>query len=198
MLRHLGLMNFKCFSSLDIDLSALTLLCGLNSMGKSTVIQSLLVLRQSYLSGDLLDGRLVLGGDLADLGTGIDVLYEDASTDELRFELIDDRIKQPWECEFKYSRTADKLVAIPVRNRRARLLIGRQWEKVPPFGDKTIYITAERIGPRKHHVWSESYARRGDLGSRGEHAMAFINENELYVFDDNDKRASWNGAEEID
>ena len=68
------------------------------------------MLRQSYLSGDLLDGRLVLGGDLADLGTGIDVLYEDASTDELRFELIDDRIKQPWECEFKYSRTADSLL----------------------------------------------------------------------------------------
>ena len=74
MIRKIKLSNFKCFQNLDLKCAPLTLLCGLNGMGKSTVIQALLVLRQSFESGDLFDGRLVLGGELADLGTGTDVL----------------------------------------------------------------------------------------------------------------------------
>ena len=75
MIRKIKLSNFKCFQRLDLECAPLTLLCGLNGMGKSSVIQALLVLRQSFESADLLDGRLVLGGELADLGTGKDVLF---------------------------------------------------------------------------------------------------------------------------
>ena len=78
MLRRIGLRNFKCFEALDLPCAPLNLLCGLNGMGKSSVIQALLVLRQSFQTGDLLEGRLVLGGALTDLGAGSDVLFEDA------------------------------------------------------------------------------------------------------------------------
>jgi predicted ATPase len=67
MISVVGLTNCKCFERLELPLKPLSLLCGLNGMGKSTVIQALLVLRQSFLSGELTAGRLVLGGDLADL-----------------------------------------------------------------------------------------------------------------------------------
>jgi len=103
---------------------------------------------EEYASNDL-DGYL--GTAMEKINRMKAVLYDDASTDELSFELIDDRIKGRWECDFKYSRTSDKLIAMTAPTKRARLLVGRQWEKVPPFGGRTIYITAERIGPRKHH-----------------------------------------------
>lgn len=47
MLEKIALSNFKCFVTLEMDCSPLTLLCGLNGMGKSSIIQTLSVLRQS-------------------------------------------------------------------------------------------------------------------------------------------------------
>ena len=48
MLRNIALTNFKCFEHLDLECTPLNLLCGLNGMGKSSVIQALLVLQQSF------------------------------------------------------------------------------------------------------------------------------------------------------
>ncbi|MFD1910383.1 AAA family ATPase [Paenibacillus rhizoplanae] len=42
------LQNIKCFQDQEIILAPLTLLTGLNGAGKSTIIQSLLLLRQSF------------------------------------------------------------------------------------------------------------------------------------------------------
>lgn len=47
-LQSLHLQNFKCFENQLLRLRPLTLLSGLNGTGKSSVIQSLLLLRQSY------------------------------------------------------------------------------------------------------------------------------------------------------
>ena len=102
MIRKIKLSNFKCFQRLDLECAPLTLLCGLNGMGKSSVIQALLVLRQSFESADLLDGRLVLGGELADLGTGKDVLFEGAESDVVGFEIESDEINAPWRLSFGY------------------------------------------------------------------------------------------------
>ena len=91
MLRRIGLTNFKCFDALDLPCAPLNLLCGLNGMGKSSVIQALLVLRQSFRAGHLQEGRLVLGGALTDLGAGSDVLFEDADDEVVGFVLHGDQ-----------------------------------------------------------------------------------------------------------
>ena len=97
MLRRIGLNNFKCFDRLDLPCAPLNLLCGLNGMGKSSVVQALLVLRQSFASGELQAGRLVLGGELIDLGAGSDVLFEDADAEVIEFALDDERPRKPGE-----------------------------------------------------------------------------------------------------
>ena len=48
MIRFLDLHNFKCFNFAELSLKNLTLVTGKNAAGKSTVLQSLLLLRQSY------------------------------------------------------------------------------------------------------------------------------------------------------
>ncbi len=111
MLRRIGLTNFKCFENLDLPCAPLTLLCGLNGMGKSSVIQALLVLRQSFETGDLQEGRLVLGGTLTDLGAGSDVLFEDAGDEVVGFTLHGDQAHPPWTQHFEYSHSSDQLVA---------------------------------------------------------------------------------------
>ena len=97
MLRRIGLRNFKCFDRLDLPCAPLNLLCGLNGMGKSSVIQALLVLRQSFASGELRAGHLVLGGELIDLGAGSDVLFEDADEEVIEFVLDDERQRKAGE-----------------------------------------------------------------------------------------------------
>ena len=91
MLRRIGLRNFKCFDRLDLPCAPLNLLCGLNGMGKSSVIQALLVLRQSFESRELQGGHLVLGGELIDLGAGSDVLFEGAEEEVVEFVLDAER-----------------------------------------------------------------------------------------------------------
>lgn len=69
MINNLRIKNFKCFENLQVELSNLNVFAGINSMGKSSVIQAMLLLRQSYEMGTLAKG-LHLNGDLTQIGTG--------------------------------------------------------------------------------------------------------------------------------
>ena len=194
MLQRVKLKNFKCFERLELGCAPLTLLCGLNGMGKSSVLQALLVLRQSAVSGELDQGRLVLSGDLADLGTGQDVLFEGAETDFVEFELADSVASGPCRLGFYYSMDADRLSfdggslglgetvsedgtyhlsPDPVDWESAELE-PPEWRRIPPFGGDLVYLNAERLGPRKFYDRSEILARHGDLGTRGEYAWNYL------------------------
>ena len=48
MIDRLTITNFKAFAAADLPLGPYTLLSGLNSSGKSTVLQALALLRQAY------------------------------------------------------------------------------------------------------------------------------------------------------
>ena len=52
MLRKIGLTNFKCWKKLEIELAPITLLFGANSSGKTSVLQSLLMLKQTVFGFD--------------------------------------------------------------------------------------------------------------------------------------------------
>ena len=188
MLRKIKLSNFKCFQNLELNCAPLTLLCGLNGMGKSSVIQALLVLRQSFVSGELHDGRLVLGDELADIGTGADVLFEGAERDSIGFELHSDQIPTPWALSFAYSQTADQLIAETNPPKQSIPLVPSEWCEVPPFARRLIYIDAGRTGPRKFYPLSETLARRGDFGSGSEYALNYLDRHQNDELPDNDAR----------
>ena len=173
MLRSVGLTNFKCFDSVSLACAPLTLLCGGNGVGKSSVIQSLLVLRQSYLTGELQAGRLVLGGELTDLGTGQDVLCESAERDAVAFELHAVSGAGSWRQSFTYLRASQSLEAAEEGGPEGTGSLA-EWDRTPPLGGRVVYISADRIGPRKSHLHHEVFARRGDIGARGEYALNYL------------------------
>ncbi len=79
MFTILSLERFKCFAQKqNIPLSPITLLYGLNGRGKSTVIQSLLLLSQSMRNNNSVE-PLYLIGDLINIGKYSDVLNADAT-----------------------------------------------------------------------------------------------------------------------
>ena len=185
MLRRIGLTNFKCFDNLSLACAPLNLLCGLNGAGKSSVIQALLVLRQSLDSGELHEGRLVLSGELTDIGTISDALFEDAKQDVLGFELGREDLHSSWMFDVDGS-----LRHAPRDDQANEASLGNttRWSDIPPFGGHLVYVTAERVGPRKSYPLSEMLARHSDFGAGGEYAWNYLNARQDELLPSNDPR----------
>ncbi len=188
MLRNIKLTNFKCFEQLDLDCTSLNLLCGLNGMGKSSVIQALLVLQQSFETGELLNGRLVLDGERIDLGTGLDVLFDGAGRDVMGFALQDDKMTNPWELAFDYSRSLKQWGMWSNDTNGDTEYLPVEWRGVPPFNERLVYVNAERIGPRKLYPLSDVLARHGDFGTSGEYAWNYLNLHQDDLLPEDDSR----------
>lgn len=77
MLTRLGLENFKSWRGLELELAPLTFLFGTNSSGKTAVLQSLLMLKQTVEGFDRKQPINFGGGerDLVDLGSYQDIVY---------------------------------------------------------------------------------------------------------------------------
>lgn len=171
MLDSLAVVNFKAFSHAVIPLAPYTLLTGLNSTGKSTVLQSLALLRQSYeVLTDDDDGGFLLNGDLVELGTGQDVLNENyteaAGESGPRITLSLDSNGMPYTWSVAYERESDLLHSVD-----------RPVGEIPTtlFGPGFQYLRADRITPAVTFPRSHDAAvRRGFLGARGEHTINYL------------------------
>lgn len=166
MIKNVHLSNFKCFENQDIPLGGLTLLAGLNGSGKSSTLQALLLLRQSHQADLLSRGRLLLNGDLTQLGTAGDVINESASSDTIGLGL--EHQGGSFEWRFDYDKGADVLQA-------ASMPIDPSALQCSLFGKDASYLCAERMGPRVSFPTSDFAVRdQRQLGVRGEFAAHFL------------------------
>jgi len=172
MIYSLHLKNFKPFEDQLLEFRQLTLLSGLNGMGKSSVLQSLLLLRQSYQQRLLQKKRLALNGDLVRIGTAKDALFEWAKQESIGFKLIvENSERRIWEWNFGYDQKADVL-------RTDIAPITKELHEFSLFGNYFHYLQAERFGPRNVFEMSDYLVRQNfQIGTRGEYAEHF-----LYVF----------------
>lgn len=135
MLSRLRIQNFKAWKDTrEIRLAPITVLFGINSSGKTSVHQSLVMLRQTYESPDR--RRVLHPGDDntdVDLGTIQDLIFGHQDTAELAFEvewrpsqpltLVDPKTKQ------KYTgRTIQFSAEIAQQNGKASRLIVKRME----------------------------------------------------------------------
>lgn len=171
MIRYLRLQNFKCFEDQIIEFSPLTILSGLNGMGKSSVLQSMLVLRQSAQQRLLDRGEIALNGDLACIGTARDALYEDAQEDRICFEVGDEYGNKERWCFLYEGTEANVLVwdedgsEQPEYPVDTPLIHGRDFH----------YLNTERISPRTTFDISDVTVRQHrQLGIHGEYTAHFL------------------------
>ncbi|MFP5271119.1 DUF3696 domain-containing protein [Coleofasciculus sp.] len=103
MLKKIIIKNFKCFKEeTDFPLGQLTLLTGINGRGKSTMLQSLLLMRQSIEHNDNA-AQLVLNGSCLNLGSFNEIRNSNISREEsiiFRY-LYEDNIEVPKNNNFK-------------------------------------------------------------------------------------------------
>ena len=165
IIERIALKNFKCFEALDLRMAPLTLLCGLNGMGKSTVIQAVLAWHGSRREHRLrVGGRLDLG-----LGSGRDILYDESSSDTVEIEIERSNVSRPFKYQYALKEDGDLIL----REDQSSGETGGAASN-PRMHDEYefIYVNAERIGPRRTHPHS-----RLDLsiGERGEYTLSYIN-----------------------
>lgn len=202
MLTRLELRNFKCFESLQLQLAPLTILCGFNGAGKSSVIQALLLLHQSQITGDP-DNGLVLGDNLIDLGTGQDILFDEATSETIEFSLRHSDLSEPLWLGFECIKDGDRLDPIHMKSRlphddsrfeiqrtsREGFLQGiRQWERLPPLGGGLRYVSADRTGSRRFHPHSEVMPRLDDMNDSGECILSYLERFQNNVMQTGDPR----------
>lgn len=162
MLEGIHLENFKASRDVSVRLAPLTVLAGLNSSGKSTLLQALGVLRQSYdLSGNT--GGLSLSGRLVRLGQYSDLLSEGATSDAVAITIVEGGTNYRWT--FRGRGEADQ---VPFENRPSA---------PPPFVTSPHFqlLRADRIVPQTLYPRAPQEARdSGFLGPQGEFTVDFL------------------------
>ena len=160
MLNAIQLKNFKCFADLHIDLGGLNVFSGLNGMGKSTVIQSILLFKQSQEQGSPLQ-QIYLNGNYVSLGTGQDVLFENATDEAIGLRYIES--DKATDLELKYEASSDVLsVVSPVQHICESL--AAEFE----------YLNAERLSPKTIYEKSSVFVNNNQIGVYGQYTAHYL------------------------
>lgn len=182
MLNRIDLKNFKCFELLRLPLAPLTLLSGPNASGKSSVLQSLVLLHQTMREHEW-SNRLMLNGESIKLGTVTDVVDKVNGRKTFEIGLIDDETSYQWLFEGERTDMSMAVEHVTVLGNRVehpgklRFLI---YPEMTHFNlslaerlrDMT-YITAERVGPREVYTIEDRQIATV-VGPAGEHAASVL------------------------
>lgn len=173
------LEGFKCFRSFELRTAPLTVLTGFNSAGKSTALQSIMLMSQTLRRG-LFTQKLVLNGPLAELGSTGDVLSHNAKSETVRLGFRDGSDYVSWI--FKPERSSDRRDLRLEEGRsewrgKSHRWTGGLWQPdqdAPPLIERirdTIYIGAIRTGAAEAYPHPDDPdLAMGDVGLRGEFA----------------------------
>ena len=171
MLEFIRIQRFKSLNDASFPLAELNIFSGLNGMGKSSLIQTLLLLRQSQERNTLLDRGLLLKGDYVSLGTGQDILSEHADKETIEFTLVWDGL-EPVNFVFNYSGKSD------LQPLRQHIYLPEQDASL--FTKNFQYLSADRISPKTAYEASDYYIKDlNSIGNHGEFTAHYIAENGL-------------------
>ncbi|WP_271529058.1 AAA family ATPase [Bradyrhizobium sp. CCBAU 25338] len=170
MIELISVDNFKCLTGLEFRCGALTLFTGTNSVGKSSVLQSVLLLRLASLHANESSPSIPLNGPYGlNLGEFTDILRHDVdvgSSSTITISIVEGQsthslllsadVETARYVDFKFSTSA------PASLRKRGL-------------GQFTYLCSDRFGPR---ISSEVQSVPKDLlaiGYRGEHVADVLN-----------------------
>ena len=206
MLTRIELENFKCFKELDLKCAPLTLLTGINGTGKSSVFQALLLLRKSFETQELQNGRLLVTGDPVDFGSAEDLLH--SKEKPVRLILAHDQLEPSFFVNwngvsepspdsfdeiFELSQTNSQLIQTYDLDNHD--LYSERVYTVPPFSDNLVFVGADRLGPERTYVASE--IANGFFPKFGESAWNYLYNNQLQLVGEGDVRWTPSGAHSL-
>jgi len=164
MIKKIQITAFKRFLSLELICQKLTVLTGANGAGKSSVINSLLLLRKAVKSGPATYIELNDTHGLQ-LGCGIDVLNSNAENNSIELSITEDN-QFTWKflaTENEHDLTLQKSEAPNEYN--GALTVS---------DSKFTYLCAERVGPRDTLSASPASPESLNIGVHGEYSAQVL------------------------
>ena len=182
MLHELQLENFKCFDSLALPLGSLTLLTGANSGGKSSVIQSLVLLSQTFKHQES-GSNLMIEGPMLALGAVADVVNQNASQRRLSIGVAtaEQRIVWTFQVRDRQALTLD-IEKLHINDKPVPIEDPMRFLMPPKVAETSLvvsalrrlsWISAERMGPRELSPLMASGGHQ-QVGRRGEMAPGLV------------------------
>ena len=184
MIKSIELRNFKSIKKKRFPMRNLNVLLGLNGQGKSSFIQSLLLMRQS---DNLANGELKLNGGengLVNIGTTKDALYQYCKEDDLSITLQFEDTK-PYQMDFAYEIDTDVFKQKNPLNGSSRNYIANNLGQ-SLFSNNFQYLNAQRVEPQSLNKTSySSVVDARNIGKYGQYTAHFIElrANENVAFD---------------
>ncbi len=142
MINYLEINNFKSHKKTKLDIANLTVLCGSNSVGKSSAFQPLLLLREAFINKTNFEYLDLLSNPVK-IGTIQDALYQYSDNDEISFQIKtnDEDYKFSFELENNdYTKT--------LINRKSSSIVNEINPTESLFNENFQYISSSRIGPQ--------------------------------------------------
>ena len=138
-MNYLDIYHFKCFRNIQIPINRLTALLGANGVGKSSVIQSLLLLKTAQTDYQRKGDYVPLNGPYGlTLGTATDIITADVSDGFVKTALTDGK-KVITEVVYEVNGIEEELgLKVSSVNGMRR----------KTFLDSLYFLSAERLGPR--------------------------------------------------
>lgn len=153
MLKQIKIEGFKCFERLDIELKNLNLLTGVNSSGKSSVIQSILLLMQQKEKG-----KNPLNGKYTRLG-----LIQD----------IKNAITNPKIIKIEVKELEEKVCTMQLDMEGKTVVQGMEVLLDMDFA----YLSAERVGAKD--VYQQNLTDDYRIGIHGEYAFDYLSKERM-------------------
>jgi len=180
MLDKISVKNFKSIDQLNVNLTNLNILSGINNSGKSSFIQSILLFKS--LRGN--QQSVNLNNEYIELGTVEDILFEGGGdTFEIEFTGLDQRANFIFKSK---SKKQDYLDFAPnIKNTNERYTLPNN-KTIPKVLMELEYLKAERVGPKvTQQRNSYCVAEQKSIGVSGEYSYEyltnFINEKLTYI-----------------
>lgn len=171
MITSIQIENFKSLKEIFMVTRNLNIFMGLNGMGKSSVIQALLLMRQSR-ENNLRD--LSLNGNLVEIGRGQDALYQGAENEVITINIgfnngITGDEDFLIECSLDYQSENNVLT-------NSYDTSGLELSQIPLFNNNFAYLEAERTGPQTDYSMSyKDVVENRQIGKRGQYAIHYLN-----------------------
>lgn len=152
LIREIEIENFKCFLNVSIPLNKLTILSGANAVGKSSLIQALLLIRQTIDKFSTEENKNVMIGKLEiplngeyclNLGNSSQVISSNAQKNEISFKIRS--ITPSTEAPFEYI-TFPKNPELTLKFHPSSKVMKKSSSSI--YKKEFHYLNAERLGPR--------------------------------------------------
>ncbi len=194
MIKAISLYNYKCFDKVDFELSDINLFFGLNGRGKSSVLQSILLMSQSVQEINSLK-ELVVSANFLKLGEFKDIKNSYSKNNFIKFEFKTDIEKMDSfsfeyikneqypdrgilsEFELNGNKSSEETISDSNTNTSINKSINyKDDSRILNIFKNIHYVSADRIGPRlfvdKFGIGS---LERTD--SRGENSINILSSN---------------------